>query len=211
MNITTTAAETEAAPLSPAKKAAKFALLGGLFFTCLFVFTLTKLPETKITSLIQGYVQVALDPYGIFITDQGREFSVLRGFRYKLIHPTIELSDQTRIELDELTVSPKLLSLLMFKPGAQIELKQGDSTIFIEGAGRGDKINAHVKLDQLNLAKFGLLSYFAQLKGGGLVTGELNIEGALSEPLSLVGQALFNLKSIQIDEQNSDPNKWLRV
>ena len=200
MSASTTTEDTPTPePISPAKRFFRIAGLITLFIACLLIFTLAKLPETKMTSLIQGYVQAALDPYGAYITDQGREFSVLHGFRYTLIKPTIELSDMTRIEFDELVVSPKLLSILMFKPGATIQIKQGPSTIFLDGAGRGDQIAARVKLDQVSIGKLGILNYLAQIKGGGFISGEMNISGALSDPKSLTGKADFTLKSIQID------------
>lgn len=191
-------------PSSSENKTAKtFKIIGlvFLFFSCLIVFTLAKLPEAKTTALMQGYLQSALDPYGVYITDQGREFSIWRGFTYKLIHPTIELSDQTRIEMDEISASPKLLSFLMAKPGVKIELIQGGSVITLNGSGRGDKIDADIKLSQVNIGKLELLSYFAQIKGSGLITGEFKVNGSLSDLSTLNGEGAFQLKSIQIEEQ----------
>ena len=95
-----------------------FFLFYVFFLVLLFWFTVLKLPQARLTGLMQGYVQVALDPYGIFLSDQGRELSVLTGLRYSLLKPAIEFPDQTRIELDDFSVSPNLMALLSGKMGA---------------------------------------------------------------------------------------------
>jgi type II secretion system protein N len=189
-------------PQSRAKKITKGVLWAFIFIFCLVLFTVSKLPETKVTTLIQGYVQVGVDPYGIYITDHGREFSVFSGFRYRLIQPTLELSDQTRIELDEVTVSPTFMSLLRGQPGAIISITQGNAHIVVNGSGRGDKMNATISLDQVDLGKFGVLAYAAGLKGSGLVSGEIHVEGALSDIPGLTGSILLKLSKFHLDEQN---------
>jgi type II secretion system protein N len=187
---------------SRAKKISKGIFWTFFFLFFLVLFTVSKLPETKVTTLIQGYLQVGIDPYGVYITDHGREFSVFNGFRYRLIQPTFELSDQTRIELDEVTVAPTLLSLLKGQPGATISITQGNSHIIINGSGRGDKINANVTLDQVDVGKFGVLAYAAGLKGTGIITGDIHIDGALSDLTSLTGSVALKLSKIHLDEQN---------
>ncbi len=184
------------------KKLAHVLILVGIFFVSLFIFTLAKFPEAKLTAVIQGYLQQSLDPFGILETDQGREFSVFKGFQYKLIHPVFELSDQTRIELDEVTAAPSLLSLLMFKPGATVELKQGASSITATAAARGDQVSISASLNEVNFGKLGLLMYLAQIKGGGIISGDFKLDGTVSDLNSLSGKVDFKLKSVQIDEQS---------
>ena len=173
----------------------------GFLFLLIF-FTIAKLPQTKITNLIQGYLQVGLDPYGIYMTDRGRDFSIWRGFQYKLTQPTLELSDQTRVELEEMTASPSLLPLFKGQMGGHVEIKQGASSLILDGSGRSDKINATVKMDELDIGKFGLLSYAGGLKGGGKLTGEAHVDGGLADLTSLSGLIQMKLKKLFLEDQN---------
>lgn len=188
------------------KSVLKLTLLTGLFFFLLTIFTISKLPTSKITALIQGNLQVFLDPFGIYVTDQGRDFSIIRGFRYHLTKPTFELPDQTRIEFEELSASPRILSLFKGMAGANLNLKQKVnntiSEIDVAVAGRSDKVQAHIQLDQVDLAKVGILAFAGQIKGTGTVSGTMDIEGSLSDPSTLTGAIQLTLKNIQLDEQN---------
>lgn len=182
-----------------------------VFFALLFFFTLTKLPQAKITALVQGYVQSALDPYGIYISDHGREFSVWKGFQYRLIQPTLELADQSRVELEEMVVQPTLLSLFSGKVGATVDITQilertpaktDLSRIHIEGTARGDLINANIKIEDLDLGKFGIFAFAGGLKGHGQIAGDIHIDGHLADLPSLAGNIDLKLKKLHMDEQN---------
>lgn len=182
-----------------------------VFFGLLLLFTLTKLPQAKITSLVQGYVQSALDPYGIYISDHGRELSIWKGFQYRLIQPTLELPDQSRVELEEMVVSPKLISLLSGKVGAVVDITQvlertpsktDLSKIHIEGTVRGDLIDATINLESLDIGKIGILSFAGGLKGSGQMSGDIHIDGRLAELPSLVGKIELQMKKVHLDEQN---------
>lgn len=182
-----------------------------LFFALLFLFTMTKLPQAKITALLQGYVQSSLDPYGIYISDHGRELSIWKGLQYRLIQPTLELPDQSRVELEEMVVSPKLLSLFTGKVGAVVEITQvlertpaktDLSRILIDGTIRGDLVDASINIEALDLGKFGILSFAGGLKGGGQLEGNIHIDGHLADLPSLAGNIALKLKKIHLDEQN---------
>jgi type II secretion system protein N len=197
------ATQSSEANTPPEKRSvAKMVGLTVLFFILIFVFTIFKLPQVRITSLLQGYVQVALDPYGIYLTDRGRELSMLHGFRYTLEHPVLEFADQTRVELDDIVVTPKFLTLFSGKFGANVTLHQGPSSIVLDGAGRGDKIDARIELDHADIGKLGLLSYLASLKGSGEISGTANIAGSLADLPTLTGLIDLRLKNLKLDEQN---------
>lgn len=183
------------------RRPARFVFLLITFFALLFVFTLFKLPQNKITQLIQGYVQSALDPMGIYLSDRGRELSILKGFQYRLDHPSLELPDGTRIELDELTVQPSLLSLLTGKPGATLEVIQGASTIVIDAKGKADQFQANIKIQDADLGKLGVLAYAGNLKGSGLISGTVDLAGAPQDIVSWAGGVQLDLKKVRIDEQ----------
>jgi type II secretion system protein N len=192
----------EAVPASKLKKTITSIGLGILFIFFLVLFTFTKLPQTKITSLLQGYVQVGLDPYGIYMSDHGRELSVWKGFEYRLTQPTLELADQTRVELDEVVVKPSLLGFFSGRAGGHVEVKQGASSIDLNGSGRGDKIDTTINLTDVDIGKFGLLSFAGGLKGSGTVSGSIHIDGTLSDLPTLTGSIQLKLKRLKLDEQN---------
>lgn len=203
----TTQVETTPAPTSILKKIG----LAIVFFALLFFFTLTKLPQSKITSLVQGYVQSGLDPFGIYISDHGRELSIWKGFQYKLFQPTLELPDQSRVELEEMVVSPKILSLFTGKVGAVIDITQildrtptktELSKIHIEGTGRGDLINATITIESLDVGKIGILSFAGGLKGSGQISGDIHVDGHLADLPSLAGKISLKIKKLHFDEQN---------
>ncbi len=177
-------------------------VLGFLFVLILLFFTLTKLPQAKITGLVQGVVQQSLDPYGIYISDQGRELSIWKGFQYRLIQPSIELPDLSRIELDSLVVSPKLSSLITGKIGAELEITQGPATLTFDGTIRGDLIDGTVNLNSIDLGKFGILSFVGGIKGSGLINGNIHLDGHLADLPSLIGNINLNLSRIHFEEQN---------
>ena len=189
---------TDESPISIPKKIA----LGFFFVMLLVFFTLTKLPQSKITALIQGMVQTSLDPYGIYITDHGRELSIWKGFEYRLNQPSIELPDQSRIELDSLVISPKIASLFTGKIGAVLEVVQEKSKLNIEGTIRGDLVDGTLKFDAIDLGKFGLLSFAGGIKGGGQLTGDIHIDGHLADLPSLAGNIDLKLKHIHLEDQN---------
>lgn len=192
---------TEMTSLSTLRKPSRFIPLTFLFVFLLLIFTLIKLPQAKITNLIQGYVQTALDPMGIYLSDRGRELSILSGFVYRLDHPTLELPDGTRVEMDEMVVTPSLLSLLKGKMGATMTMTQGNAKIEFTGTGKGDRVDATIRLDNCDLNKLGVFA-FAGIKGAGQVSGDIRIEGSLNDLVSLTGGTQLKLKALRIDEQN---------
>lgn len=193
--------EANAEPVRKLKLSQKLGL-GFLFLILVLLFTLLKLPEVRLTNLVQGYVQMGLDPYGIYLSDQGRELSILKGFVYSLHKPTLELADQTRVELDSLVVNPNWSTLLSGQLGVTSSIHQGPSEINLDAAGRGDKINLHLALNQVDFGKMGVFAYAAGLKGSGTISGTVQIEGSLSNPASLEGAIDLKIKKLHLDEQN---------
>jgi type II secretion system protein N len=185
-----------AAKLNPLR----FLGLGVLFLILVCLFTLTKIPETRITSLLQSYVQSALDPYEIYLTDRGRSLSLFTGIKYTLDHPSLELADQTRIDLDDLEVRPKLLSLFTGRFGAKATLHQSGAELVMNAAASRSKIESDLDLKDIDLGKFGVLG-FAGLKGSGLISGKISVEGTVTDFASFNGIIDLKLKKFKLDEQ----------
>ena len=194
--------ETATASLSSGKSPMKIAGIAGLFVLLVLILTVLKLPEARITGFIQGMVQSGLDPYGIYLTDRGRELSLLPAVRYSLDHPVLELPDQTRIEFDELVVEPRLSSLLTGKAGVHAELRQGPSEIRIDAAGKGENVDAEIHLENADLGKLGVLAFVAGIKGSGVLTGDIKVNGSLTDLSTLNGSLELKLRKLKIEEQN---------
>jgi type II secretion system protein N len=178
----------------------KFVGLGFLFLILVVLFTLTKIPETRVTSLLQSYVQSELDPYEIYLTDRGRSLSLFTGIKYTLDHPTLELADQTRIELDDLEVRPNLLSLFTGRFGAKATLHQSGAELVMNAAASRSKVETDINLKEIDLGKFGVLG-FAGLKGSGLVSGKVTVDGSVTDFASFNGTIDLKLKKLKLDEQ----------
>jgi type II secretion system protein N len=191
-------------PQSLSESRSPFKVIGMvvLFLTCVILLTLLKLPEARITGFIQGMVQSGLDPYGIYLTDRGRELSLFPAPLYRLDHPVIELPDQTRVEFDELRVHPKLSGLFIGKPGIRAELKQGASEILVNAAGKGDRVDAEIHLENADLGKLGVFAFAAGLRGAGFLSGDIKVEGSLADPSTLNGSLELKLRKLRLDEQN---------
>jgi type II secretion system protein N len=189
-------------PSSPGRSPAKIIGMVGFFLVCVALLTVLKLPEARITGFIQGMVQSGLDPYGIYLTDRGRELSLFPAPLYRLEQPVLELPDQTRVEFDELKVHPKLAGLLTGTPGVRAELKQGSSEISVNAAGKGDRVDADVHLENADLGKLGLFAFAAGLRGTAFLTGDIKIEGSLVDLSSLNGSVELKLRKLRLEEQN---------
>ena len=198
--------EISSGTMSPASPAArpgilKMIALSILFLVLVLVFSIAKIPESRVTALVQGQVQSALDPYDIYLTDRGRSLSFLTGIRYRLDHPALEMADQTRIELDDLEVRPKLMSLLTGRAGAKATLHQGNAEMTLDAAASRDKVNADIELKDIDLGRFGVLG-FAGVKGAGLVSGKITLDGGVNDLASFNGLIDLKLKKIRLDEQS---------
>ena len=178
----------------------KMIALSVLFIALVVILSITKIPETRVTGLLQGYVQSALDPYDIYLTDRGRSISFLTGIRYRLDHPALEMADQTRIELDDLEVRPKLMSLLTGRFGMKASLHQGGAELVMDAAATRNKVEADIDLRDVDLGKFGVFG-FAGLKGSGLVNGKITLEGGVTDLASFNGLIDLKLKRLRLEEQ----------
>jgi type II secretion system protein N len=172
-----------------------------LFLFLVGILTVFKIPEQRLTGLLQGYMQSALDPYDIYVSDRGRSLSFFPRPEYRLEEPVLEMADQSRIELDGLSLRPNLLALFTGRAGAKATLHRGNSEIVIDGSGNPSRADAKVSLKEIDLGKFGVLG-FAGIKGNGLVDGIMTIEGAISELSTLNGLVELKLKNLRLEEQS---------
>jgi type II secretion system protein N len=72
----------------------------------------------------------------------------------------------------------------------------------VSASSKKDQIQAQVDLLDCDLGKLGVLAYAGNLKGGGIVNGQVQVEGSLNDITTLLGSANLALKQIRIEEQN---------
>ncbi len=172
-----------------------------LFLGALLFFSFLKIPQGPALNYLMGTVQKNLDPLGILILDQGKSLSYFSGFEIRLDHPTLELSDGTRIEWDEIKLRPAWSLAFKGLAGIQVRAFQGAGTLELIAGGRGDQIHLDLNLQQIDISRLGIFQYLAQLRAKGFASGTFKIKGKLADPNSLQGGTDLKIKSLSTEAQ----------
>jgi type II secretion system protein N len=196
----TPGAETPASGRTTGNRVLKMTALSCGFVALILFFTILKMPKARVTDLIQGYIQTALDPAGIYIRSRDRTLGFFPSLRYRLDHPVIELSEQTQIELDDLEVRPALLKLLTGSVGGVATLHQGKGDLLLNAGLRKNSVSIEAVMTELDLGKIGAFS-FAGIKGGGSLNGRVDLNGAPADFTAMNGTIDFKLKGVNLEEQ----------
>ena len=179
----------------------KMAALSIGFVALILVLTLFKIPQNRMTELIQGSIQSALDPSGIYIRSRDRSLGFFPSIRYRLDHPTIELSEQTQIELDDLEISPSILKLFTGSIEGALSSHQGKGSLQLNAAFNKSSADIDATLSEIDLSKVGAFS-FAGIKGGGNLNGTLGIKGSMTDITAMIGSIDLKLKNVNLEEQS---------
>lgn len=194
------------------KKSRFSAILWTLFFfACLFLFTLIKVPESRIKNYIQGMIAAQLNPRGITLVAQSSELSILFGLGYKMKGVSVRLPPpEPEIRIESIEVSPSLFSLFTGKVGGDIKIETNDGSFRAKFLAKGifppdptGKVDASIsfRFKNLNLGRLGVLPAFTGFKAGAVVDGEGALSGNLSDPSTLEGFVKLALTKVQIDSQ----------
>lgn len=195
------ASPDNATPISPRGRALKMVSLTAGFVALIAFFTLLKVPQSRVTDLIQGSIQTALDPSGIYIRSRERTLTFFPSLKYRLDHPVIELSEQTQIELDDLEVRPALLKLLTGSVGGVATLRQGKGDLSLSTGLRKNSVTIEAVMTELDLGKIGAFS-FAGIKGSGSLGGRLDLDGSPTDFTAMNGMIDLKLKAVNLEEQS---------
>jgi type II secretion system protein N len=195
-------AETDpATQRSSGKGIWKILALSSAFVALIVFLTILKMPRARMTDLLQGYIQTALDPSGIYIRSLDRTLLFFPSLRYRLDHPVIELSEQTQIELDDLEIRPSLLKLFTGSVGGQALLHQGKGDLAVDTALRKNSITLEMLMNEIDLGKIGLFS-FAGIKGGGSLNGKILLDGSPADFTAMNGTLDLKMKNVNLEEQS---------
>ena len=194
---------------SKTKKYMKWASWAALTLWLLCFFTLVKLPEAKLTNLIQGHLANALAPYGITVRPEETSLSIFFGLKYKMKKVRLYLPSPAKEALiDEIQLSPSLSSLLLGKLGVDLYLRKDKGDLSATLAMRGKKkVFVDYNVDQLDLSKLEIMqtlagfSLNALLKGKGSFSAEMTGPGGSLNGSSFSGSLNLQIKNLLIEAQ----------
>jgi type II secretion system protein N len=176
----------------------------GIF--CLLLFTLLKLPEDKIRNYVQGMISSQLSAQGITLTANQSSLSIGFGVSYTMKDITLSFPPpQEPIHIDQVSVSPSILSAFLGKMGATIEVENKGGTLHASFSspmsGPSGPVSFSFNCSNLDLGSLGILPAMANLRGSALANGEGHLDGDTSLPTTLNGKFKLDLAKIVIDQQ----------
>ena len=189
-------------PPSRAQKLLKMAGWVSFGIFCLSLFTFLKLPNEKLKAYIDGSVSAALSDQGISYTAEESRLSLWFGVTYQLKKVTLyPPAPNPRIMLDEVTISPSLLSLLIKRYKAHIVVKDSKGDLDAHIAMRNTNWTVTFDSHSVDLGRFGILPWAAGIQGGGVLEGEGSISADTSDLSTTHGNLHLNFKKFIFDAQ----------
>lgn len=169
---------------------------------CLAFFTLIKLPDERIKRNIEAFISTALAEKNVTYTAGETELSYFLGITLTLkdisLYPP---SPAAKVHIDQIEVSPGLLSLLLGKVGGSFSLSNPPGKLTGQVFTRGSEFMASFEATKLDLGKLGLLPILAGIQGGAVLEGSGSVEGNVSIPSTLENKIKLNLKQVTLDAQ----------
>jgi type II secretion system protein N len=204
--------ETSTPPSRAQKIKAAMQILAatGVAIGLLAIFTVLKLPQSRMKAFIQGTLAAELAKSGIGLSAQESTFSMGLGIHYAMKGVTLSFpSPKPSIELDRLELSSRLASLIKGRLGASLELafkRSGtlNATIEIRPNLKGQVVTALIdaQLAEIDLKKTHLLSTLAGLEAQGTLQGKVDLLLGMEDLNVSSGTLEFKLSKGQIDAQS---------
>lgn len=191
-----------ATPPTRLQKTLKWGAWIGFTLFLLLVFTIIKLPEAKITNLIQGHLSNLLVPMGITLTAEESSFSLVFGPRLKMNKVRIYLPPPaSEIQLDQLSFAPSVMPAFLGRLGGTLFFKQGKSEVQVTVQIKKTAFYYSFDLEQVNLGNLQLLQAFAKIKATGTLSGSGSGSGDQNDASRLTGNAEFKLQNFLVEQQ----------
>ncbi len=178
--------------------------VGWIVFTgfCLIFFSLMKLPEDRLKNYLDGQISSLLSQQEISFFSKESHLSFLWGVSYTLKGVTLHFPPPTpSVEIDQITVSPSLISLILGRISGKFELKKEEG--FLSGgiSVRGNQISLSCEAKKFDLGKSGLLSALSAASVTGIVDGKGSASGDLNVPSSWESEAQLQVSAITVGPQ----------
>lgn len=186
----------------------------GFALSLLIVFSILKLPNYKIQAWISAKTQEALAPMGYQIQSETAQLSFLFGLSYELKQAKISsLYEQGEpLLVDRVKISPKILSLLIGRMGANVLLEKGDGFIDLDVSMVPDsftnpfsgvgKVMIGFDAKEFDLGKSRAFSFLTKLRGSSILqSGSGDISFSTAAPMQLDGELKLDIRKTKIDAQ----------
>ena len=202
LSVTSTAELTVDEDISPLTRTLRILGWTILFILCLVAFTLKKLPEERIKNYVQGTITSLLSEKGISFEAERGYLSFGWGISYimkgiKLTVPNVE----TPAKIDEISVTPSILPLLIGQKGAVVWIYSGGGKMMINASMKKNSLSLAVDSSALDLGKTGVLPVFAGIKGAALLNGTAKLTGDPMAMNTFTGDVDLKLEKISMDPQ----------
>ncbi len=199
-------AGSENAQPSRAKQFLKKLAWVGLGMFCLILFTILKLPEDRIRNYVQGMISSQLSAQGITLNASQSSLSIGFGVSYTMKDITLSFPPpQDPIHIDQVSVSPSILSLLTGKVGATIRIENKNGVLHASFStpmnGPSGPISFSFNSSNMDLGSLGVLPASVGIRGSAIANGEGHLDGDTSLPATLNGKIQLDLNKIVIDQQ----------
>jgi type II secretion system protein N len=173
-----------------------------VFLTALLLFSLIKLPDTKLKGHLNHFIFQTADRMGYLLSATNSDFRFGLGISYSLKDVTLSMKGSPGVlRLDSVQVSPSFLSLLTGKIGGSVEIQKGKGLISGNIGVRGSRLIADLKIDSLNLSDSPLALYLSDFKIQSRIDGKVTLEGPLDNPSAWNGEIQLKLGSIRAPAQ----------
>ncbi len=177
----------------------------GFAILCLILFTLFKLPDDRLKSLIDSQISSALSQRGITYTASDTKLSFFLGVTYTLKNVTLNFPTPTPAgHLDKLQVSPSLIAYLLGKVGGTFKISTSHGSLDGSFSTKGSRFSASFNSKKFDLSNIALFPMMADVQGTGILDGTASVSGDFSIPNTLQGNLNIQLNKVIIDPQLID-------
>lgn len=178
----------------------------GWSLTALFllvIFTVLKLPDSRVKAFVEGQLSSVLAPRGITLTADEGYVSIGFGISYVMKGVTLGFAPPTPpAHIEKITVAPSLLASLTGRLGGELWVyDSGSKVLHASVALKGSGIAVDLDAKKMDLGKLGILPAAANVKGSVVIDGSGQISGDIDVPGTLIGRLDFDLSGIAIEQQ----------
>ncbi len=174
-----------------------------LFLVSLTIFTLVKIPQSKIQAWILGTLNQQINPMGIAASADEGKLVLGFGLTYEMSGVRLTMIQSHKVlKFSRLEISPRIIvPLLQGKIGGHFALEEGTGVIAGDFMMSSDEIDAAIQIENLNLGRMGILPFAAGIEGTADLKGTIDLTGSLAQPSSLNGRINLTLAKAVIDSQ----------
>ena len=168
----------------------------------LLVFTLLKLPDDRIGAYIENSISSVLSARGMTLSSEDSKLSVIFGPRYTMKKITLTSSfPPLTARLDEVSLSPSFLPLILGKLAGSIHILQGEGSLKASGSFRENQGSFSFDSKQMNLGTTGLLPLILGVQAGAILQGNGQVSVDATDFTTLDATLSAQLSQITLDPQ----------